>query len=234
MVKNKKVLIAGAAILAIILIAGGAAFALTHKTKKSDELSLLKSGSDPYSTGTDTSLSPGTGSTGGLNVAGGSGTQLGQIGGTQANQSGLGVSSGSSAGGSSAASNANSSFDPATFAQYDKYKDGTSAMFADVSKGDGAEFKEGMKGAVYYRGWLTNGTLFDQSKNGSDGKLEPFVFELGAHQVIPGWEQALSGMKVGGVRLVIVPPSVGYGATGQGSIPGNAVLVFQVQLGAAQ
>lgn len=235
MVKNKKVLISGVAILVIVLIAGGAAFALTHKTKKSDELSLLSGSSDPYSTGTDKSLTPGTGSSsGGLNVAGGASTQLGQIGGTQANQSGLGVSGGSSAGGSSAASSANSSFDPATFAQYDKYKDGTSAMFADVSKGDGAEFKEGMKGAVYYRGWLTNGTLFDQSKNGSDGKLEPFVFELGAHQVIPGWEQALSGMKVGGVRLVIVPPSVGYGAAGQGSIPGNAVLVFQVQLGAAQ
>ena len=104
----------------------------------------------------------------------------------------------------------------------------------DLQTGDGAALSNGQKAAVYYKGWLTNGQLFDQSQKGSDGNLQPFVFTLGQHQVIAGWEDALEGMKVGGVRLLIIPPSVGYGATGQGSIPPNAVLIFQVQLGAVQ
>lgn len=125
-------------------------------------------------------------------------------------------------------------FDPTKYAQYDKYQNGQSALFADVVKGDGSALADGHKAAVYYRGWLTNGTLFDESKPGADGKLQPFVFQLGAHQVIPGWEQALAGMKVGGVRLVIVPPTVGYGAQASGSIPANSVLIFQVQLAATE
>ncbi len=144
--------------------------------------------------------------------------RLGQITPSQPGQSKNGSS------GSSASSAAGSPFDPTTYAQYDKYKDGTSALFGDVQKGDGDELTSGKKAAVYYKGWLTNGTLFDQSKPGADGKLAPFVFQMGSHQVIPGWEQALTGMKVGGVRLVIVPASVGYGAQGQGSIPISAEL----------
>ncbi len=125
-------------------------------------------------------------------------------------------------------------FDPTTFAQYDKYKDGNGALFGDVQVGTGTELGNNMKAAVYYKGWLTDGTLFDMSRADDKGQLQPFIFTLGAHQVIPGWEQALAGMKVGGTRLVIVPPAVGYGQTGQGPIPGNAVLVFQVQLLDAQ
>lgn len=125
-------------------------------------------------------------------------------------------------------------FDPASFAQYDQYKDGDTAMFADVQVGNGAELKPNMKAAVYYRGWLTNGQMFDQSRPDDKGQLQPFVFTLGGGQVIPGWEQGLAGMKVGGTRLLIIPPAVGYGAAGQGSIPGNSVLVFQVRLAAAQ
>lgn len=125
-------------------------------------------------------------------------------------------------------------FDPSTFAQYDKYVNDQSALFGEVQAGTGAELTAGKKAAVYFKGWLTNGQLFDASRTGQDGQLEPFVFEMGAHGVIPGWEQALYGMKVGGVRLVIVPPAAGYGASGQGPIPGNAVLIFQVQLAAVQ
>ncbi len=131
-------------------------------------------------------------------------------------------------------SSSNNTFDTSTFAQYEKYKDSQGALFGDAQVGNGAELTAGHKAAVYYKGWLTNGQLFDQSKPGSDGKLQAFVFTLGDHKVIPGLEQGLAGMKVGGVRLLIVPPAVGYGATGQGSIPPNATLIFQVQLAAVE
>jgi len=124
--------------------------------------------------------------------------------------------------------------DASTFSQYDKYKNDQSAYFIELQQGTGDALTAGKQAAVYYRGWLTNGQLFDQSRTGSDGKLQAFTFTQGQHEVIAGWEQTLEGMKVGGVRLLIVPPSVGYGANGQGSIPGNAVLVFQVQLVAVQ
>ena len=161
----------------------------------------------------------------GLSVSGDNqAADLGQLG-DGTNQTGNGGSDNSSQ---------KSPFDPSTFAQYDKYKDDQNGLFADVQKGTGTELASGMKAAVYYKGWLTNGTLFDQSQTDDKGQLQPFVFTLGAHQVIPGWEEALVGMKVGGVRLVIVPPAAGYGDQAQGSIPANSVLIFQVQLAAAQ
>lgn len=125
-------------------------------------------------------------------------------------------------------------FDPSTFSQYDKYKNDTAALAGEVLAGDGATLEAGKKASVYYRGWLTNGTMFDQSRTDANGQLQTFSFTLGAHQVITGWEQALAGMKVGAVRLLIIPPSVGYGSSGQGSIPPNSVLVFQVQLVAVE
>jgi len=161
----------------------------------------------------------------GLSIGSSSTGQL--VGGGQNSQS-------SSPASQSSGSSASQAFDPSTFKQYDKYKDSQSGLFGDVQVGDGATLSSGQKAAVYYKGWLTDGTLFDQSKTGSDGKLQPFVFTLGDHQVIPGWEEAISGMKVGGTRLMIIPPAVGYGAQGQGTIPGNAVLVFEVQLLAVQ
>ena len=130
----------------------------------------------------------------------------------------------------------NSQFDPAslldpkTFGQYDKYKDGTSALFIDLQVGDGAQLTSGKKANVYYKGWLTNGQLFDASKANDKGQLQAFSFTLSQHQVISGWEEGLAGMKTGGVRLLIIPPAVGYGQTGQAPIPPNAVLIFQVQL----
>ena len=126
------------------------------------------------------------------------------------------------------------SVDPTKFTQYDKYKDGTAAQFAELKVGDGDQLSSGKKAAVLYKGWLTNGQLFDQSRADDKGQLQPFTLTLGAHEVISGWEQGLNGMQVGGSRLLIIPPSVGYGASGQGSIPPNSVLVFQVQLLAVQ
>ncbi len=136
--------------------------------------------------------------------------------------------------GSSDSSSAEKMLDPSTFGQYDQYKNDDSALFAELQQGTGDELKAGKKAAVYYKGWLTNGQLFDMSRTNDKGELQPFVFTMGAHEVIQGWEQSLAGMKVGGVRFVIVPPAAGYGPSGQGSIPGNSVLIFQVQLAAVQ
>ena len=114
----------------------------------------------------------------------------------------------------------------AEFEQYEALKNEKAAFFAELRVGDGAEVKAGSKAAVLYRGWLTDGTIFDDSYD----KKVAFEFEEGAHRVIPGWEQALFGMKVGGKRRIIVPPAAGYGPSGQGPIPPNAVLVFDVEL----
>jgi FKBP-type peptidyl-prolyl cis-trans isomerase len=76
-----------------------------------------------------------------------------------------------------------------------------------------------------YIGWLSDGTKFDASADHSG----PAQFSLG--QVIPGWTQGLVGMKVGGVRRLVIPPALGYGSQGSGStIPPNSTLVFDVQL----
>jgi FKBP-type peptidyl-prolyl cis-trans isomerase FkpA len=102
----------------------------------------------------------------------------------------------------------------------------TKLVVVDVKKGTGAEAKTGDTVTVNYTGWLTNGTKFDTSV----GKA-PFTFHLGAGEVIPGWDQGVAGMKVGGVRKLTIPPDLGYGAQGAGGvIPPNATLVFQVEL----
>jgi FKBP-type peptidyl-prolyl cis-trans isomerase len=236
MFKNKYVVVAGIAVL--VLAAAGGGFWLWHGKHTTNSTSQLGQAFDNQQTAAATvGQSSGSNSvplnqatqtpsnSGGLSV--GSSTAAGSIGQLS------GQKSGQQGNGSSPSSSSNP-VDPSTFAQYDKYKDSQNALMGDIQKGDGTELTAGHKAAVYYKGWLTNGTLFDESRAGSDGKLQPFVFTLGDHQVITGWEQGLSGMKVGGTRLVIVPPVVGYGAAGQGSIPGNSVLVFEVQLAAVQ
>lgn len=120
---------------------------------------------------------------------------------------------------------------PESFSQYEQYTASQGALTGDiVTCPNGAELKSGYKAAVYYKGWLTNGTLFDQSRPNESGQLQPFILTLGAGQVIKGWEQGLLGMKVGGTRRIIVPASLGYGAAAQGKIPANSLLIFDVQL----
>jgi FKBP-type peptidyl-prolyl cis-trans isomerase len=104
--------------------------------------------------------------------------------------------------------------------------DVTELRIEDIKVGTGAVAEAGKRVAVHYTGWLTNGTKFDSSKD--QGK--PFAFQLGAGQVIKGWDQGVAGMKVGGVRKLTIPPSLGYGANGAGAIPPNATLVFEVEL----
>jgi len=97
----------------------------------------------------------------------------------------------------------------------------------DIQTGTGAEAKPGSKVTVHYTGWLKNGTKFDSSVDNH----KPFEFNLGAGQVIKGWDEGVAGMKVGGKRQLRIPPKLGYGAAGVGAlIPPNSVLIFDVEL----
>jgi FKBP-type peptidyl-prolyl cis-trans isomerase FkpA len=98
----------------------------------------------------------------------------------------------------------------------------------DVKVGTGEEAVKGKTVSVNYVGTLNDGgKKFDSSYD----RNEPIRFKLGAHQVIEGWEQGIAGMKVGGKRVLVIPPAMGYGASGYPPvIPGNATLRFEVEL----
>ncbi len=95
----------------------------------------------------------------------------------------------------------------------------------DEVVGTGAEATIGSTVSVHYTGKLENGAVFDTSVGRA-----PYEFVLGAGSVIQGWEQGISGMKVGGKRLLIVPPDLAYGAVQYGPIPANSTLIFEVEL----
>jgi FKBP-type peptidyl-prolyl cis-trans isomerase len=97
----------------------------------------------------------------------------------------------------------------------------------DITVGTGATAQNGDTLNVLYTGTLDNGTVFDASSLHGN---QPFSFTLGAQQVIEGWDLGLVGMKVGGKRMLTIPPELGYGASGQGPIPPNATLHFTIQL----
>lgn len=104
----------------------------------------------------------------------------------------------------------------------------------DHSQGGGDEAVEGKSIVVHYTGWLYDDSADANKGNKFDSSLDrndPFSFILGAGQVIRGWDQGFAGMKVGGKRTLVIPPDMGYGASGAGNvIPPNATLVFDVEL----
>src|SRR5262245_46649476 len=102
----------------------------------------------------------------------------------------------------------------------------------DLRVGTGADAATGGLLSVNYTGWL-----YDPSKTDHKGLMfdtsigrTPFSFTLGAGQVIQGWDQGVAGMKVGGIRQLVIPPSLAYGSTRSGPIPPNATLLFEIEL----
>ena len=99
--------------------------------------------------------------------------------------------------------------------------------YEDIKEGDGDVATTGKTVSVHYTGWLTSGKKFDSSKD----RGQPFDFPLGGGRVIKGWDEGVQGMKVGGVRKLTIPASLGYGSRGAGGvIPPDATLVFEVEL----
>jgi FKBP-type peptidyl-prolyl cis-trans isomerase len=104
-------------------------------------------------------------------------------------------------------------------------------QYDDTTAGTGATAQAGQNVSVHYTGWLFNdgvqGKKFDSSKD----RGQPFRFELGGGMVIRGWDEGVQGMQVGGTRVLVIPPEMGYGARGAGGvIPPNATLKFEVEL----
>mgnify|MGYP006195872219 FL=1 len=105
---------------------------------------------------------------------------------------------------------------------------------SDTSVGSGSEATAGRRVTVHYTGWLfdttkpeNKGSKFDSSRDRDD----PFTFRLGGGEVIEGWDRGVAGMKVGGRRVLTIPPAMGYGSRGAGGvIPPNATLLFDVEL----
>jgi FKBP-type peptidyl-prolyl cis-trans isomerase FkpA len=112
---------------------------------------------------------------------------------------------------------------PSNFAPY---------SLTDLRVGTGGDAVSGKVLTVHYTGWYYNssrpeskGPVFDSSVDG-----DPFVFTLGVGAVIAGWDQGVAGMRVGGLRRLILPPSLAYGAVRSGPIPPNATLLFEIEL----
>lgn len=101
----------------------------------------------------------------------------------------------------------------------------TGLYYRDLVVGEGATVTAGQTVDVYYDGRLTDGTKFDATKIGS-----PFTFQAGMGKVIAGWDEGVVGMKIGGKRQLIIPPALGYGPSGVGPIPPNAILYFTVEV----
>jgi len=110
----------------------------------------------------------------------------------------------------------------------------TELQITDVVAGDGATAEAGQNVVVHYTGWLYDPSQPDNKGEKFDSSVDrgqPFSFPLGAGRVIRGWDEGFAGMQIGGKRILVIPPDMGYGASGAGSaIPPNATLMFEVDL----
>ena len=95
-----------------------------------------------------------------------------------------------------------------------------------IKEGAGKSPQSGENVSVHYSGYLLDGTKFDSSYD----RGEPITFPIGQGRVIPGWDEGISLLKVGGKAKLIIPPNLGYGTRAVGPIPANSTLVFDVEL----
>jgi FKBP-type peptidyl-prolyl cis-trans isomerase FkpA len=104
----------------------------------------------------------------------------------------------------------------------------------DLIVGAGTTARRGARLTVHYTGWVYDASRPENKGRQFDSSVgsEPFTFRLGAGEVIPGWDRGFEGMRSGGKRRLVIPPDLGYGATGtpDGAIPGNAGLIFEMEL----
>jgi FKBP-type peptidyl-prolyl cis-trans isomerase FkpA len=111
--------------------------------------------------------------------------------------------------------------------ELERFMTTNSLQIDNLKEGAGDEALAGKTVSVHYVGTLTDGSTFDSSRT----RGKPFAFKLGAGQVIAGWDQGVTGMRVGGLRKLTIPPDLGYGARGfPPVIPANSTLVFEVEL----
>jgi len=104
-------------------------------------------------------------------------------------------------------------------------------QYEDTTVGTGATAAAGKTCVMHYTGWLWTNNAKGKKFDSSLDHGSPFSFKLGAGQVIRGWDEGVSGMKIGGKRTLLIPPDLGYGSRGAGGvIPPNATLLFEVEL----
>lgn len=121
---------------------------------------------------------------------------------------------------------ANSSLNSANATNSQNMNDTSGVQKQDVVVGNGPVAEPGDKVTVHYVGTLTDGKVFDSSKD----RGAPFVFNLGTGEVIRGWDEGVAGMKVGGTRRLVIAPDYGYGDRAVGPIPPSSTLIFVVEL----
>jgi len=122
-------------------------------------------------------------------------------------------------------------FDPSLGVDLDQSLETSSGLWIrDLTIGNGAEVVGGSTVGMYYSGYLSTGLKFDERV----APAAPFTFTVGGGGIILGVDEGVRGMKVGGIRQLIIPPALGYGPDDFGAIPGNSVLVFRIEIVSVQ